>query len=220
MRINHGILLTGVTLAALAAAAGCKKKEQDAQTGGYQQGGQQPYGQQPYGQQPQQPYGQQPQGTAPPPATAAPPPATAAPPAGTAAQPIDASMAAAATPILQGLSQQWVVAGAKPLGNPAAANFAQGQVLEVPIQLNPGRCYTIVAAGVPPIAEVNLQVIVNAPIPGLAPVLAQDTDTGATAVIGKKPDCYKWALMVAAPAKIVMTVASGSGMAALQVYEK
>jgi hypothetical protein len=62
--------------------------------------------------------------------------------------------------------------------------------------------------------------VLQTPIAGMAPVLAQSTPSGSQAVIGKKPDCYKWALGWGAPAKVVLKATAGSGYAAAQVYEK
>jgi hypothetical protein len=69
---------------------------------------------------------------------------------------------------------------------------------------------------------VNIQLGAALPtIPGAAPLTAAaDSDTGNTAVIGKKPNCYKWALPVAGPMKLIFSVAAGSGVAAAQVFEK
>jgi hypothetical protein len=185
--------------------------------------GQQPapgYGQPGYGQQPAPGYGQQPgygQPGAAPGGTAM--PGTAAP-AGAAAQPLDPSAGTGATAILTTLSSGAIVAGAKPLGSPIVGNFQQGQTLEAQLQLSPGKCYTIVAAGIPPVSEVNIQLLAVSPIPGMVPVLAQDGDQGPQAVLGRKPNCYKWPLPMGAPVKVVLTVAGGSGLAAAQVYEK
>ncbi len=176
--------------------------------------------QQPGAQQPgyQQPGAQQPAPAATTPMTSPVPVATAAP--GPNATPIDATMAAAATPIIQQMASQQLPAGAKPLGAPFAGQFQQGQSLEQQIQMQPGKCYTVVAAGVPPVANVDLQIVPITPLPGLMPVLAQDSDTGPTAVIGAQKNCYKWAFPAPAPMKLIMTVSSGQGVAAAQVYEK
>jgi len=184
--------------------------------------GQPGYGQQPapgYGQQPAPGYGQQPgygQPGAPAPAPTA--PAAAAP--GTPAQQLDPAAGAAATAILTQLSAGAIVAGAKPIGSPIVGNFQQGQTLEGQLQLSPGKCYTIVGAGTPPVSELNIQLLAVSPIPGMVPVLAQDSDNGPQAVLGRKPNCYKWPLPMGAPVKVVLTVAGGSGLAAAQVYEK
>lgn len=165
-------------------------------------------------------------GTTPPPGgtVSAPPPPPPVPvataTAGPLATPVDPAMAAAATPLLQPLASQHIVAGAQPVGSVIAAQFQQGQSHEHQIQMQPGKCYTIVAAGAPPIADVSLQLVPVLPLPGMQPVLAQDQDTGPTAVIGKKPNCFKWAFPAPAAMKLIMTVTSGQGVAAAQVYEK
>jgi hypothetical protein len=239
----------------LLGALGCKKKDEEAQTGGYSQGqasyGQPPPGQpgtgQPSGAQPgygspqsgeQQPgYGQQPAGqpgygqpapaAAPPGQAPAGAPGTQSPPsqpspaaAGTPAQALDASAAGATQSILTELAKLQAPAGAKPLGGPLVGNFQQGQILERQVQMQPGKCYTVVGAGMPPVGELNIQLLAVTLVPGLAPLLGQDQDTGPQAVLGKKPNCYKWAAPFSAPAKVVLQVASGQGLAAAQVYEK
>jgi len=139
---------------------------------------------------------------------------------GTPAQQLDPSAGAAATAIIGPLSTGQTMAGAKPVGSAIVGNFQAGQTLEGQLQLQPGKCYTVVAAGVPPVTEVNLQLVAVMPIPGMVPILAQDGDQGPQAVLGKKPNCYKWPMPVGAPVKVILTVAGGSGIAAAQVYEK
>jgi hypothetical protein len=203
--------------------------------GQYPQQPQQQYPQQQYPQQPQQPYPAQPQQpypTAPAPApTGAAPAAPALPgidpsvlggaPAGPQATPIDPAAAAAVQPILNSLATSKALAGAKPIGSVMAANFQQGQQLEQQVQMEPGKCYTVVAAGLPPaVTELNIQLVAVTPLPGTAPVLAVDNTTGAQAVLGEKPNCYKWAWPIAAPVKVVVSVAGGAGLAAAQLYAK
>lgn len=200
--------------------------------------GQQPpqqYPQQQYPQQPAQPYPAQPQQPQPYPTTPAPagtaPAAPALPgidpsvlggaPAGPQATPIDPAAAAAVQPILNSLATTKALAGAKPIGSVMAANFQQGQQLEQQVQFEPGKCYTVVAAGLPPaVTELNIQLVAVTPLPGTAPVLAVDNSTGAQAVLGEKPNCYKWAWPIAAPVKVVVSVAGGTGLAAAQLYAK
>jgi hypothetical protein len=240
MAVRSSTTLGLLCTVAMAVSCGGSKEEPQTQQNANAQYGQQPYGQQPYGQQPygQQPYGQQqpgygqqqpgygqqppggpPPGGQPPPGGAPPGmPPTAAP--GTPAQQLDPSAGAAATALLGPLSQGSIMAGAKPVGSAIVGNFQTGQTLEGQLQLQPGKCYTVVAAGVPPVSEVNLQLAAVVPIPTLSPILAQDGDQGPQAVVGKKPNCYKWPMPVGAPVKVILTVAGGSGIAAAQVYEK
>jgi hypothetical protein len=138
--------------------------------------------------------------------------------AGPKATPIDPVMAQTVTTLLGPLAQQHAPAGAKPVGGAIAGQFQQGQSLDQQVQMQPGKCYTIVAAGAPPITDVNIQLVPA--IPGVNLTAAADSDTGNTAVIGKKPNCYKWALPMAGPMNLILSVPAGSGPAAAQVYEK
>jgi hypothetical protein len=176
---------------------------------------------QPYPAQPQPyPQAQQPYPAAPAPGalppTALPPTAPAAP----LATPLDPSMAAAVQPVLTQLASTKAPAGAKPIGSLMAANFQTGQQLEAQVQMEPGKCYTVVGAALPPVAELDLKLIAVTPLAGMAPVLAVDNTTGAQAVLGEKPNCFKWAWPIPAPVKVVVAVTSGQGLAAAQLFGK
>jgi hypothetical protein len=110
--------------------------------------------------------------------------------------------------------------GAKPVGTPVAGNFQQGQVLESQVQMNPGKCYTIIGVGAPTVQNLDIELVPVMPIPGLSPIMAADQTTGPTAVVGQAPNCFKWALQIGAPMKVVLRVSAGQGMAGAQVYEK
>lgn len=93
--------------------------------------------------------------------------------------------------------------------------------MEAQVQMEPGKCYTVVGAGVPPgVTELQLQLLAVTPMPGMAPVLAVDNTTGPQAVLGSKPNCYKWAWPIAAPVKVAITMAGGTGLAAAQLFVK
>lgn len=223
--MRNAFMLGVVGVVVLATVVGCKKKDQgqDPNAAGYQPGGGYPPGGGYGGQQnPNGGYGNQP-GTPPPgtpPPATTPPPSNPPPAAGGQAQPVDPSMAAGAQQILNGLAQQKAVAGSKPVGSALAGNFQQGQILETQINLQPNKCYTVIGAGLPPIGEVNVKFIAVTPIPGSAMILAQDQGTGSQAVLGEKPNCYKNPTPIPIPVKMVLEVASGSGIAAAQLYEK
>lgn len=169
------------------------------------------------------------QGAPPPTATTPAPPPTAttrAPPplpgpSGPPATPLDATSAAAATQLLAPLAAQHAPAGAKPLGTVIAGQFQQGQQLEEQIQMRPGRCYTVVGVGLPPVKNLDIQLVPMVAIPGLtSPVIASDQTQGPNAVLGDNPNCFKWAAPFAAPVKVVVKVSSGEGVAAAQAFEK
>jgi len=156
---------------------------------------------------------------APAPTTSA--PTTPAPaPITTTPVPTDPAVAAALTPMLTQLAASQTVAGSKPLGTAMVGNVGGAQTLEQQIMLQPNKCYSVVAAGMPPISELNVQLLAVTIIPGMAPVLAVDQDTGPSATLGKKPNCYKWAMPLATPVKVVITAAAGQGVAGAQVFEK
>jgi hypothetical protein len=230
-RLSPALLLVPLAIAACG-------KDKEAETGGYQQG-QVQYGQQTYpgggqagmaglgGQVAAPPgYGQTPAplpaggtaaGGAP---TTAPPVAPGAAAAGGRAQVIDPAAAAIVQPMLNELAKSFTVAGMKPVGSPLVGSFQTGQSLEGQVQLQPQKCYTIVATALAPVTELNVQLLATTLLPNVNPVLAADSDTGPTAVIGKKPNCYRWPFPLPAPAKVVAQVTGGSGLAAVQVYEK
>lgn len=224
-----------VVASALVTFVGCKGDEKPANTG-QPAAAQCPPGQYFDGQLCQTPgaaTGQpQPALTAPAPGTVATAPAPAAttptgaaPPiatstAGSPAQALDPSAAAAATQLLGPLAQQ-NAPGAKPVGTAVAGNFQQGQVLETQVQMNPGKCYTVVGAAVPTVQNLDIELVPLMPVPGLAsPVMAADQTQGPTAIVGANPNCFKWAWPMPGPMKVVVRVSAGQGMAAAQVYEK
>lgn len=223
LRRVHPSAITFLALASVAAGTACKKNDGQTAAGGYVQGQVGAAGNgaaampgfaaggAPAGMGGAAPYG-----------AAAGAPATAAPPAGgPIAQRLDAAAAAAVQPILSGLVKENVQAGAKPVGEALVGNFSKGQTLDVPIQLQPNKCYTVIATGLPPVTEVNVQLQLTTVIPGMTPVLAVDQDTGATAVLGKKSACYRWSFgVIPASGKIVVQVMGGSGLVAAQAYEK
>lgn len=217
-----GVALSGMVAFGLAACGGDDKP---ANTGGAT-ASQCPPGQYYDGQMCQTPGATaQPTATATPTATtptappiAAPPIATSTP--GTPAQALDATSLAAVTPLLSPLATQ-NAPGAKPVGTAIGGNFQQGQVLESQVQMNPGKCYTVVGAAMPTVQNLDIELVPLMPVPGLAsPVMAADQTQGATAIVGAAPNCFKWALPVGGPMKVVVRVTAGQGMAAAQVYEK
>jgi len=64
----------------------------------------------------------------------------------------------------------------------------EGQSLEQTVQMNPGKCYTIVGAGVPTIQNLDIQLVPSIAIPGMpAAVVAADSSQGSTAIVGQQP---------------------------------
>jgi hypothetical protein len=126
-------------------------------------------------------------------------------------------MAAAATPLMTALAAS-EVQGMQPDGGAFAGQFQEGQSLEQPINLAPGKCYSVVAAGVG-VQELDVKIVAQqAPLPAVT--LAQDNTTGPQAVLGGKGACFKNPLPIGGPAKVVVTATHGGGIAVAQVYVK
>jgi len=134
------------------------------------------------------------------------------------AQALDPNVASVATVPLTALAAQ-DAQGMQREGPTIAGNFQEGQILEQPFQLLPGKCYTVLAVGAG-IQEMDLSIVALTPIPGASPVLAQDAGSGNTASLGGKGNCFKWSLLVGVNAKIVMKATRGAGVAAGQIYVK
>jgi hypothetical protein len=143
-------------------------------------------------------------------------PAAPAPVAPSAAMPLDLRPV---TPLLTALAAQ-EVAGMTPEGGAMGGSFQSGQVLEQAFTLQPGKCYSVVAVGAPPVEELAVE-IVGQPSDRLSPVvLAADQRVGPQAVIGDGGQCFRSINAVAIPAKIVLRVERGSGIAGAQLYVK
>ncbi len=96
--------------------------------------------------------------------------------AGPTATPLDPATAQVVTSLIAPLAATAAAPGAKPVGAAIAGNFAQGQSLEQTVQMNPGKCYTIVGAGMPTIQNLDIQLVPSISVPGFpAAVVAADS---------------------------------------------
>jgi hypothetical protein len=111
--------------------------------------------------------------------------------------------------------------GMKEDGDALGGMLQEGGTLTQEFNLMPGRCYTILAQGLPPIAEVDLQLSAKPLVPALPPaILAADQTTGPAASIGAGKNCYKNPFPVAAPVILTVKATKGSGPVGAQVYSK
>ncbi|HEX3345541.1 MAG TPA: hypothetical protein VHS09_13250 [Polyangiaceae bacterium] len=140
----------------------------------------------------------------------------AAPNNGTA-QPIDPTLAGAAGAILDKVAGN-LAPGMSREGAPIAATFQTGQTMEQVIQLQSGRCYTVVAAG-PTVQGWDFSLILVAnPLP-VQPVLLHEAATGTPAAMSGSGNCFKWNFPPVT-ARVVVQVTQGGGIAVAQVYGK
>jgi hypothetical protein len=134
------------------------------------------------------------------------------------ATPIDPNLASVATVPLMAFAQQ-EAAGMTREGGVVAGQFKEGQTLEQPIQILPGKCYAVLAVGAG-IQEMDISLIATTPIPQATPVLAQDQGSGSNASLGGRGQCFKWGLPFGINAKFVLKATRGQGVAAGQLYVK
>lgn len=138
--------------------------------------------------------------------------------AGSPATPIAVPAAAAIQPLLTQLAAG-EVQGMQPEGSAFAGNFQEGQVLEQQLTIQAGKCYSVVGASMG-VQELDIQLVLNpAPLP--PQVLAQDNSQGGTAVLGgKSTGCFKNALPIGGPGKVIVKATRGTGLAIAQIYIK
>jgi hypothetical protein len=150
-------------------------------------------------------------------------PTTAAPATG----PCDATMQLALQTAIKGREQAEVGFGMKPEGAFACETIADGGKVSVPVSLLPGKCYTFLAHGFPNITDIDLFLKPNlgpTPPPLLAGfagvVLAQDSDQGPVASIGKGKGCFKNPFPIPGAGVVEAVSKQGGGPLAIQVYSK
>src|SRR5580658_6154889 len=163
---------------------------------------------------PQATWGAPPPLTGPPPGPTAPPTATMPPTTqGPSATPLDPATLAAATIALNAdAALEAPKMGAE--GTPLAGTFQEGQVLEQPIMIMPGKCYTFIAAstGGPGPQELEIQLVAQSIIPGLVPMMGEQKGAAGKVVLGKGTGCIKLALLpIGVPSKWVIKAIRGSG---------
>jgi hypothetical protein len=104
-----------------------------------------------------------------------------------------------------------------------AGTFQEGQVLEQPITIMPGRCYTFIAAttgGIGP-QELEIQLVAQSIVPGLVPMMGEQKSAAGKVVLGRGSGCIKLALIpIAVPSKWVIKATRGSGIVAGQAFSK
>jgi hypothetical protein len=155
--------------------------------------------------------------------TAPPPPPPTQPQAGAC----DGVMSAALQTAIQARSKQELSWGMKAEGAFVCETVVQGGSAKVAANLQPGRCYTFVAESYPNVTELDVFLKPNfgpTPPPLLAvaanAVLAQDSDTGPRATIGRGKNCYKWPFPLPAAVIVEATARTGAGPVAVQVYSR
>ncbi len=112
-------------------------------------------------------------------------------------------------------------AGMQMDGDLIASKLAPGQVLEQEFRLQPGRCYTLIAVGGAGVTELDASFETFGPVRSKTTVLAADSLTGTTAVVGPGAACFAWKPdLNSTPAKFVLRVRGGDGVVVSQLYAR
>jgi len=118
--------------------------------------------------------------------------------------------------------------GMQPEGQATCGVVPEGQsVTSAPFMLMQGYCYTFLGQSLPPVTEVDIQLVPDVSA-GLPPALATmanqpllvDTETGDKAAMGAKQACYQWPWPFPLQGKLIVTARAGSGPVAAQVFRK
>jgi hypothetical protein len=156
---------------------------------------------------------------------------TATTPPAPATGPCDGAMQLALQTAIQQKAKQDLGPAMKTDGNLVCEQVAEGGTIYAPFTFQAGKCYSAIAYAFPNVTEVDIKAKPDmgaAPNPLLAPfaniVVAQDSDTGPVAVVGKGKDCFKHpgAGLAAIPfaAKVEVQARVGGGPVAVQIYSK
>lgn len=103
-------------------------------------------------------------------------------------------------------------------GSAVKLTLSQGQTGEGQVTVQPGKCYTLVGAGMPGVLDVAVKATYPAPMQ--AQVLGQNTQGGPMPVVFPKEQCFRNPAPVPIPIRIEVTMKSGSGQVAIQPYSK
>lgn len=109
-------------------------------------------------------------------------------------------------------------AGMKSEGSVITAQLAAGGQHDHAFVLQPGKCYTVVAAALG-VTELEARLVSNQPPIPETPV-AQGKSSGGNAVIGGDGQCFTNPLPIAGPVKLRLQAKSGSGPVAAQIFVK
>jgi hypothetical protein len=143
--------------------------------------------------------------------------------------PCDAAQSLSLTGMLQG-RQAAEAPGMQPEGSPVCMVVPEGQTaVGQTMVVQQGFCYTFLGQALPGVTELDIQIELDLAAGGVPPALAAiaskpvlqvDSESGVSSAIGAKQNCFKWALPIPAPVKLILKPRTGSGPVAGQAYKK
>lgn len=108
--------------------------------------------------------------------------------------------------------------GMSPDGDLMVAQLSEGERITIPVQIEPGACFTAIAHGGLGVVEIDLFLTRGAE-PSFA-VLAEDSLTGPIAVVGGRPTCFENRERGAIEAQLHASVRRGAGVVLVQAYKR
>lgn len=109
--------------------------------------------------------------------------------------------------------------GMQPVGSLLRLNLQQGQTSEGQVQLQPGKCYTLVGASMPGVIETSIKVTMPAPLQ--QQVLGQnDAGPNPMPVVWGGANCYTSPAPLPMPVRLEVTMVQGAGQIGIQPYAK
>lgn len=139
--------------------------------------------------------------------------------AGGTAQALDPATTGAAAAVPLGMFANTEAPGMAKDGPMVVGTFSPGQTLEGAFTFQPGKCYTLVGAGLG-VSQVELEMQYSTPIPGLAPTIGKSSQKSAQVSIGGKNNCLRPISPFPAQAKFIVRAVAGQGLVAAQLYSK
>ena len=141
---------------------------------------------------------------------------------GAASAPLPQGGVATRVPAPQGAELAIAAAGAKvagmqPVATTFAGEFRTGQTLEQPFEISAGKCYAVVAVGVP-VEGIAVEIVSHSP--PLPPLLVMTASGGKETVLGGEGGCYRSPLALDRSAKVILRATAGAGIIAARIYAK
>ncbi len=152
---------------------------------------------------------------------------TAPPPPAHQTGPCDGTLQIAMQTAIQARSKAELARGMKAESTFLCQYVGEGETAKLPINLQPGHCYTVLAHSYPNVTELDLTLKPNFGdnippllLPFANMVLAQDSDSGPTAAIGRGKTCYKNPLPIPGPGLLEIRARTGAGPVGAQIYTR
>lgn len=111
-----------------------------------------------------------------------------------------------------------VAPGMTSSSDPAMASLAEGARLTIPLPMQPGECFTVVAQG--GLGVVELDLYLTEGVEPRVQIVAEDREIGPIAVLRGENGCLAGARSAAPDGAVHAVVRQGAGLVAVQIYKR